>query len=638
MCGWFSYLDFFMLKWYTMSLIMKTVAKLLFVPIIFGVLATVVFPMVTHATQPPVTDDIDEIRAYYDNLGGIVAQWFNGTYQNNTIWDYSTDYAHPNYGTHDWIAEHAKNWLPTYQREFIDNNLNAYLLGTEAPDNADLHYLGNGYGDFQNHINYYTADFTGGLSTPAATRALEEFNKADAALPGDENAGAYYAGTMSHYIDDPAVFGHVMGDGSPLGTEHNHSNFERGVDAWTLQYNGGFFERYLTPAYHDDRYTNAHSASYYIGLITAKGEGNTKSAQWMDANFPGDANTWDVNSNPTYTNSVGDSLNRAVQATADVLSDLALRNGYSLKRLSGKNRFESAVAVSQEQFPTTGSAGAVFLARSDQYADALAAAPLIAQKNGTLLLTQLDALPDVSSAELQRALGSDHTKKIFLLGGTAMISSAQQTNIANTFGYPVTRLAGADRIDTAITIANKLNDKNTAFIINKDYWADSISVSAPAVKTGYYILPTAGTTLDSRVADFITSHTTITNAIVVGGTSGLSATIVNNLTSLGLSVERIAGSNRYETNRLLAERFFPTPPSITFADGDSFMDGLTGAAIAASNNAPMILVPSFDGQSIVNTTYPYLNTHHTTLTTGLLVGGTSVISRPEQLTLGIHLY
>ncbi len=614
----------------------KNIVRLL----LLSIVAAIAFPFssTSAATPPPITDDIDTIRAYYNTLGGITTQWFNGTYQNNTIWDYSTDYSHPNYGTHDWIAEHAKNWLPAFQREFIDNNLNAYLLGTEAPDNADLHYLGNGYGDFQNHVNYYTADFSGGLSTPAATRANEEFNKADAALPADENAGAYYAGTMSHYIDDPAVFGHVMGDGSPIGTEINHANYERGVDAWTLQYNGGFFERYLTPAYNDDRYANAHSASYYVGLITAKGEGNTKSAQWMDANYPGDTNTWNVNTNPAFTNSVGDSLNRATQAVADVLSDLALRNGYSLKRLAGKNRFESAVAISQEQFPTPGSASAVFLGRSDQYADALAATPLIAQKNGALLLTLPDALPNTISAEIQRLLGTDHTKKIFLLGGSASISTALENAIDTSLGYPTTRLAGADRIATAIAIANKLNNKNTAFIVASDSWADSISASAPAGKTGYYILPTGPSTLDSRVADFIAAHPTITKAILVGGTSGLTNRVQTDLGALGLTTERIAGANRYETNRLMAQRFFPTLTNISFADGDSFIDGLTGSALAAKQSAPLILIPSFDGTTITTTTLPYLDSNHAVLTTGYLFGGTSVVSRPEQLSLGQHLY
>jgi hypothetical protein len=46
--------------------------------------------------------------------------WSNG--------GYSTDPNQPVYGTHDWIAQHALDWLPTNEKQYITNNLEAFFM------------------------------------------------------------------------------------------------------------------------------------------------------------------------------------------------------------------------------------------------------------------------------------------------------------------------------------------------------------------------------------------------------------------------------------------------------------------------------------------------------------------------------
>ena len=48
----------------------------------------------------------------------------------------SEDPFNPDYGTHDWMGQHALDWLPPEEKAFIETNLDAFLLGTEMPDNA----------------------------------------------------------------------------------------------------------------------------------------------------------------------------------------------------------------------------------------------------------------------------------------------------------------------------------------------------------------------------------------------------------------------------------------------------------------------------------------------------------------------
>jgi hypothetical protein len=87
---------------------------------------------------------------------------------------YSDNPAQPKYGTHDWIAQHALDYLPTQEKKFITDNLPAYLYGTELPDNNQAT---DGIGDTVKHHIYFYAN--GSLQDGAAAqRASEEYQKA----------------------------------------------------------------------------------------------------------------------------------------------------------------------------------------------------------------------------------------------------------------------------------------------------------------------------------------------------------------------------------------------------------------------------------------------------------------------------
>ncbi len=122
------------------------------------------------------------------------AAWSNG--------GYSADPSDPDYGTHDWIAQHALDWLPINEKQYILDNLNDYLYGTELPDNGAAP---DGIGDFFNHHVYFYS--TGDLQDDAsASRAQEEYDEVIARLASGEDAlAAKHAGIMSHYIADRTI-------------------------------------------------------------------------------------------------------------------------------------------------------------------------------------------------------------------------------------------------------------------------------------------------------------------------------------------------------------------------------------------------------------------------------------------------
>lgn len=228
--------------------------------------------------------------------------WSNG--------GYSSDPTNPDYGTHDWIAQHAKNWLPAVERKWIDDNLNYFLYGTEYPDNSGASYgTTSGYGDTTKHHNYY--DSSGSVTdASAANRAKAEYDKALTELKAGRNVtAAIYAGSMSHYIDDVAVFGHVM-----TGETH-HSDYEDHVGTRTASYSYGVFESYLV---FDGELGNisAYNASISLGRNTFNDGGGAYTANWMDTHYD-----W---SNTAFKNRCGESLNLATNYVADVLHTLAI--------------------------------------------------------------------------------------------------------------------------------------------------------------------------------------------------------------------------------------------------------------------------------------------------------------------------
>lgn len=163
-----------------------------------------------------------------------VSAWSNGGYSDGP--------EDVRYGTHDWIAEHALDFLPSDERQYIDDNLNWYLYGTELPDNSRPE---DGIGDTSRHHVYFYEN--GSLMDDAsAVRSQDIYNDTLAFLKeGDHANASKHAGIMTHYIADVAVFGHVTGKKTDWGAEVHHSDYESYVQRRTVGYVSEAFDPYI---------------------------------------------------------------------------------------------------------------------------------------------------------------------------------------------------------------------------------------------------------------------------------------------------------------------------------------------------------------------------------------------------------
>lgn len=305
-------------------------------------------------------------------------------------------------------------------------------------------------------------------------------------------------------------------------------------------------------------------------------------------------------------------------AGTPVTTTVLVKVGSGSARLAGDDRHGTAERLSREDFPTDNSASAVLLARSDGFADALAAASLAVLEDAPVLLTSGDTVSTSVLEEIGRALVPAGT--VYLLGGEAAIPESAADEL-RTAGYEVVRIAGSDRIDTAVAIAEFLLasgvEIDEVVVANGANFPDALSGAAFAAAFDAPVLLTGADSLDSRVADLLGRLDPGTEVIVAGGVAAVSDAVVAELVQLGFEVERISGEDRYETSGEVAERLFPLATEVVLATGTNFPDALAGAALAGRSGAPVLLV----GDTLPDAVRDYLEDRTGQITKVYVLGG-----------------
>lgn len=245
-----------------------------------------------------------------------------------------------------------------------------------------------------------------------------------------------------------------------------------------------------------------------------------------------------------------------------------------------------------------GSADRVVLARDDVFADSLAGATL-AGTSGPILFTPggpAATLPPAVEAEIARVLpgpnGCDGHGEIDLLGGTAAVSPSTEVALRDR-GYCVVRIAGDDRVTTAVRIAERAGDTSQVLLARSDTWPDSAAAGAYAAATGHPILVTPPGGLAPAVARYLDAvHPA--EIVLLGGTAALSAAVEQQAGTHG-STTRVQGATRDATAVAIATALWGSrqPRGITLVDGwaaDGWAYAIAGSVDAALEGAPVLLV------------------------------------------------
>ncbi|NLI93089.1 MAG: cell wall-binding repeat-containing protein [Peptococcaceae bacterium] len=246
-------------------------------------------------------------------------------------------------------------------------------------------------------------------------------------------------------------------------------------------------------------------------------------------------------------------------------------------RLSGQSRIETAVAIAQEGWPT--GAETIILTRDDNYPDALTGTPLSKKLDAPLLFTNTRTLTPATAAEITRL----KPNKIVILGGAGAVSQEIENGLKAN--YQVQRIGGVDRYDTAAKIAAELGYKGKVVIATGEDFHDALVAAPLAAYKGMPMLLAA----KNKLPDFtLKALETIdpTETIVVGKSDAVDDSVLAALTN----AKRYNGSDYYETATVVAEKFGADAGKIFFATGKAFADALSGSALAAKYNSPILYV------------------------------------------------
>lgn len=262
----------------------------------------------------------------------------------------------------------------------------------------------------------------------------------------------------------------------------------------------------------------------------------------------------------------------------------------SVQRVFGADRYETAVAVSADAFPSAGITAA-FVANGRNFPDALALAAAAGALDGPVLLTPAASLP----ASTSREIAALQPGWAFVAGGPAVVSDNVINQLRPSTTEGAYRVGGKNRYATAAAISGFWDSAppRTVYLASGTNFPDALAGAAAA---GFVDAPILLTTRDVLPADTVAALKQLHPARIValGGSGSVSDAVLKRArlsTGVTTTTSRLGGSTRYDTAVSVSKATFTKArvPVVYVASGLNFADGLTGAAAGGSLGGPVLL-------------------------------------------------
>ncbi|MGO1042828.1 S-layer protein SlpA [Clostridioides difficile] len=302
----------------------------------------------------------------------------------------------------------------------------------------------------------------------------------------------------------------------------------------------------------------------------------------------------------------------------DYIDDLrTYNNSYSnVVTVAGEDRIETAIELSYKYYNsdddnavTDIAADNVVLVGSQAIVDGLVASPLASEKHAPLLLTSKDKLDSNVKSEIKRVMdlkttsGINTSKKVYLAGGVNSISKDVENELKD-LGVKVVRLAGDDRYETSLAIADEVGlDNDKAFVVGGTGLADAMSIAPVASQlknsngnmnvvdgdaTPIVVVDGKAKDINAATEDFLDNA----QVDIIGGENSVSKDIEEAIDdATGKEPNRTSGDDRQDTNaevmketdyfeKAEVENYFVAKDGST--KEDQLVDALAAAPVAAN--------------------------------------------------------
>lgn len=312
----------------------------------------------------------------------------------------------------------------------------------------------------------------------------------------------------------------------------------------------------------------------------------------------------------------------------------------TVDRVAGANRVLTSVAIAGR---FDAGARAVIIVPQDSHAEALAVASLAGLLDAPIILSAPDALTAEAVAEVQRL----RTTNAYLVGRTAQLSAAIETQLREAGVQQLARIDEPDAYALSARLAREVRGYAEAPALERVVlalgehadptraWPDALSAGTLAALTKAPVLFTSSTALPEAVRALL-AELRPPLIQVVGGAGAISDDIARAAAAAASGRwERISGPNRFATSVAVASeavRLGLSAPRVWLATGHAFPDALAAGPAAAREGAALVLI---DGKTPGGAPEPetWLSNRAADLNDGIVVGGQAAITEDVRARL-----
>ena len=284
----------------------------------------------------------------------------------------------------------------------------------------------------------------------------------------------------------------------------------------------------------------------------------------------------------------------AVLAVVPVAPVAAQDPGWAVERFEGTTGEEVSTTVARRVWPDTDT---VVLARTDEFADALSAAPITALLDAPLLLTDRDAMPRLVWEQIEHFA----PRRAVLMGGTAAISEDVVAELRRWGVQTIERIAGPNRFATAAAAMDFVRANGgdgDPFLVRGEGaghiggWEDAVAVSQHAASLGAPVLLSRVTDLPDESAAALAADGADT-VTIIGGEAAVNQDVSDQLWALVDRVDRLDGVSRYHTSIAVADAAVAAggvTDNLWLVNGENWQDALVAGTAAAITDGVLLYV------------------------------------------------
>lgn len=264
-------------------------------------------------------------------------------------------------------------------------------------------------------------------------------------------------------------------------------------------------------------------------------------------------------------------------------------------KISGKDRYETAVRISQRGWPS--GADSVVIVNAFNAMEGIISTPLASMNKAPILVTKNTSLPKTVANELRRL----KPKNVYIVGSSYNVNSSVEKAIRSASGAGVTRISGVTLGDTSARIAEvmakNIGIEEIYVVSSQNGPADALSIAARAAERVQPILVTGKASVSSYVKNFLYRFPA-DRAYFIGGDGSMQNSVLDTVKgylSNKNDVKRISGSDRHYTNAIILDEFYATNEKLVYiskSSNDALVDSISVGPLAGKMNTPVIITPT----------------------------------------------